>query len=91
MKWGMGIVGKMLIAPNQRVYMLVLTDYFTKWVKAEAFHQVRDTEVKTSFGKILFAGLESQTISSQTMDHNSLASGSKIFAPNRTSNSLCNT
>ena len=37
MKWGMDIVG---------IYMLVLTDYFTKWVKAEAFHQVKDTEVK---------------------------------------------
>ena len=46
MKWGMDIVGKIPIAPGQRIYMLVLTDYFTKWVEAEAFHQVRDTEVK---------------------------------------------
>ena len=43
MKWGMDIVGKMPIAPGQRIYMLALTDYFTKWVEAEAFHQVRDT------------------------------------------------
>ena len=46
MKWGMDIVGKMPTAPGQRIYMLALTDYFTKWVEAEAFHQVRDTEVK---------------------------------------------
>ena len=42
----MDIVEKILIAPDQRIYMLVLTDYFTKWVEAEAFHQVRDTKVK---------------------------------------------
>ena len=51
MKWGMDIVGKMSIAPGQRIYMLVLTDYFTKWVKAKAFHQVRDIEVKKQFWK----------------------------------------
>ena len=46
MKWRIDIVGKIPIAPGQRIYMLILTYYFTKWVKAEAFHQVRDTEVK---------------------------------------------
>ena len=46
MKWGMDIVGKMPTMPGQRIYMLVLTEYFTKWVEVEAFHQVRDTEVK---------------------------------------------
>ena len=39
-------MGKMPTAPGQRIYMLALTDYFMKWVEAEAFHQVRDTEVK---------------------------------------------
>ena len=46
MKWGMDIVGKMPTAPGQRVFMLALTDYFTKWVEAEAFAKVRDLEVK---------------------------------------------
>ena len=46
MKWGMDIVGKLPAAPSQRVYMLVVTDCFTKWIEAEAFHQVRDPEVK---------------------------------------------
>ena len=46
MKWGMDIVGKHLTAPGQLVYMLAVIDYFTKWVEAEAFHQVRDREVK---------------------------------------------
>ena len=35
-----------MTVPGERIYMLALTNYFTKWVEAEAFHQVRDTEVK---------------------------------------------
>ncbi|KAL5547039.1 hypothetical protein UlMin_006726 [Ulmus minor] len=42
MKWGMDIVGKLPTAPGQRMYMLAVTDYFTKWVEAETYHQVRD-------------------------------------------------
>ena len=30
MKSGMNIIGKLPTAPGQRVYMLVVTDYFTK-------------------------------------------------------------
>ncbi|KAL5549326.1 hypothetical protein UlMin_004557 [Ulmus minor] len=51
MKWGMDIVGKLPTAPGQRVYMLAVTDYFTKWVEAEAYHQVRDREVKNFIWK----------------------------------------
>ena len=46
MKWGMDIVRKMPTAPGQRIYMLVLTNYFAKWVEAEAFSKFRDIEVK---------------------------------------------
>ena len=51
MKWGMDIVGKMPVAPGQRVFMLAVTDYFTKWVEAEAFARVRDKEVKSFIWK----------------------------------------
>ncbi len=51
MKWGIDIVGKIPTAPGQRIYKLKLTDYFTKWVEAEAFHQVRDIEVKNFIWK----------------------------------------
>ena len=47
----MDIVGKLLTEPGQRVYMLVVTDYFTKWIEAEAFHQVCDREVKSLIWK----------------------------------------
>ena len=45
MKWGMDIVGKMPPAPGQKVYMLAMTDYFSKWIEAEAFRQVTSKEV----------------------------------------------
>ncbi|XP_074336583.1 uncharacterized protein LOC141673740 [Apium graveolens] len=40
MKWGMDIVGKIPPAPGQKVFMLAMTDYFSKWIEAEAFKQV---------------------------------------------------
>lgn len=45
MRWGMDIIGPM---PNsrQRRFVLVLTDYFTKWIEAEAFAQVTEKEVR---------------------------------------------
>ncbi|XP_074298050.1 uncharacterized protein LOC141628857 [Silene latifolia] len=36
MMWGIDIVGKLPRAPGNRVYMLVMTDYFSKWIEAEA-------------------------------------------------------
>ena len=51
MKWGMDIVGKLLTAPGQHVYMLAVINYFTKWVEYEAYHHVHDCEVKNFIWK----------------------------------------
>ena len=51
MKWGIDIVGMLPTASDQRVYLLAVTDYFTKWVEVEAYHQVRDQEVKNFIWK----------------------------------------
>ncbi|KAI3761737.1 hypothetical protein L1987_52158 [Smallanthus sonchifolius] len=45
MKWGMDIVGKLPKAPGGKVFMLAMTYYFSKWIEAEAFVQVREKEV----------------------------------------------
>ncbi len=45
MKWGMDIVGKLPQAPGQQVFLLALTDYFSKWIEAMALPQVRDKDV----------------------------------------------
>ena len=40
MKWGMDIFDKLLKASSGKVFMLVMTYYFSKWIEAEAFVQV---------------------------------------------------
>lgn len=45
MKWGMDIVRKVPTAPGQKVFILAMTDHFSKWIKAEAFKQVTSKEV----------------------------------------------
>ena len=36
-KWGIDIVGPLPIATDQRKFMLVATNYFTKWAEVEAY------------------------------------------------------
>ncbi|XP_074298830.1 uncharacterized protein LOC141629781 [Silene latifolia] len=45
MMWGMDIVGKLPRAPGNRVYMLVMTDYFSKWIEVEAMTEVKEAHV----------------------------------------------
>ncbi|XP_048611680.1 uncharacterized protein LOC125585976 [Brassica napus] len=44
MRWAMDIIGP-LPCSRQRRFILVLTDYFTKWIEVEAYAQVTDKEV----------------------------------------------
>lgn len=41
----MDIVGKLPQAPGQKMFMLALADYFSKWIEADSFTQVREKEV----------------------------------------------
>ncbi|KAL5827789.1 hypothetical protein ACOSQ3_019639 [Xanthoceras sorbifolium] len=60
MKWGMDIVGKMPVATGGKVYMLAVTDYFSKWVEAESYVRIKDSEVKSFIWKNVYAATESQ-------------------------------
>ncbi|XP_074288517.1 uncharacterized protein LOC141613672 [Silene latifolia] len=40
MKWEMDIVGPLPRASGNRAYVLAMTDYFSKWIEAEAFPQI---------------------------------------------------
>ena len=42
----MDIVGHFLKAVRNKIYLLVGTDYFTKWVKAELLANIRDVDAK---------------------------------------------
>nr|XP_009785655.1 PREDICTED: uncharacterized protein LOC104233891 [Nicotiana sylvestris] len=46
MKWGIDIVGPLLEDKGKVRFLLVLTDYFTKWVEAGAFKHVREKEIR---------------------------------------------
>ena len=46
MKWSMDIVGPMPAALGGLRFLLILTDYFSKWVEACAFVLVKDVDVE---------------------------------------------
>ena len=45
-QWGLDIVGPFPKATGNKKYLLVGTDYFTKWVEAEPLANIRDVDVK---------------------------------------------
>ena len=44
-RWGMDIVGKLPTAPGKLSYLLMATDYFTKWIEAGAYATIQETKV----------------------------------------------
>ena len=45
-KWGMDILGPFPIAADQKKFVLVAVDYFTKWVEAKAMRGIITNDVK---------------------------------------------
>ena len=43
-KWGLDIVGELPRSPGGKRYVLLATDYFTKWVEAEAYATVNKAD-----------------------------------------------
>ena len=44
-QWGIDIVGPLPTAPAQKKLLLVATDYFSKWIEADAFASIKDRDV----------------------------------------------
>ena len=44
-QWGIDIVGLLPTAPAQKKLLLVATNYFSKWIEAEAFSSIKDLDV----------------------------------------------
>lgn len=42
----MDIVGPLSTAASQKKFLLVATDYFSKWIEAEAYASIKDKDVK---------------------------------------------
>ena len=43
-QWGINIVEPLPIAPAQKKLLLMATDYFSKWIEAEAFSSIKDKD-----------------------------------------------
>ena len=44
-QWGIDIVGPLPTAPAQKKLLRVATDYFNKWIEADAFASIKDRDV----------------------------------------------
>jgi len=51
MRWSMDIIGPLHRSTRGVQYLLVLTDYFSKWIEAEAYVNIKDSTVKTFIWK----------------------------------------
>uniref|UniRef100_A0A2N9FX44 Integrase catalytic domain-containing protein n=1 Tax=Fagus sylvatica TaxID=28930 RepID=A0A2N9FX44_FAGSY len=45
-QWGLDIVGPLPRAPGNKKFLIVATDYFSKWVEAEPLSHIREVETK---------------------------------------------
>ncbi|XP_028075143.1 uncharacterized protein LOC114277450 [Camellia sinensis] len=46
-QWGLHIVGPLLRALGNKGFLIVATNYFTKWIEAAALTHIRDVDVKS--------------------------------------------
>ncbi|KAG7537008.1 Ribonuclease H-like superfamily [Arabidopsis suecica] len=51
MRWSMDIIGPLHRSTRGVQYLLVLTDYFSKWIEAEAYDSIKDSAVNTFLWK----------------------------------------
>ncbi|KAG7579186.1 Ribonuclease H domain [Arabidopsis thaliana x Arabidopsis arenosa] len=51
MRWSMDIIGPLHRSTRGVQYLLVLTDYFSKWIEAEAYASIKDSAVNTFIWK----------------------------------------
>ena len=81
-QWGIDIVGPLPIAPAQKKLLLVTTDYFSKWIEADAFTSIKDRDVMRFIWKTLSAGSASRDQSYPIMGCSLTAGSIGTFAKN---------
>ena len=72
-QWGLDIVGPFPKAVGNKKYLLVCTNYFTKWIEAEPLANIRDVDVKRFIWKNIVTWFGVPTSSSQITDFNLIA------------------
>ncbi|XP_034219224.1 uncharacterized protein LOC117630638 [Prunus dulcis] len=51
MQWAIDLVGPLPPAPAKKEMMIVATDYFTKWIEAEALSSTKEADITAFFAK----------------------------------------
>ena len=74
-QWGLDIVGPFPKAVGNKKYLIVCTDYFTKWVETEPLANIRDVDVKRFIWKNIITrfGILNVLISDNGLQFNSKA------------------
>ena len=67
-QWGLDIVGPFPKAVGNKKYLIVGTDYFTKWVEAEPLANIRDVDAKRFVWKNIVTRFGVHMYLSQIMD-----------------------
>ena len=44
-QWMMDIIGSLPIATAEKKFLIIVTDYFSNWVEAEAYASIKDKDV----------------------------------------------
>ena len=64
----MDIVGPLPVATAQKKFLLVATDYFSKWVEAEAYANIKDKDVTKDGFKIRRVASEQEIVCFTSLD-----------------------
>ena len=81
-QWGIDIVGSLPTALAQKKLLLVATHYFSKWIEAEASHQLETKRSLNSSRKISFVSSVFPEQSYQTMGPNLIAGSIETYVRN---------
>ncbi|CAL1369341.1 unnamed protein product [Linum trigynum] len=54
-QWGMDLLGPFPKAPDQMKYLIVVIDYFSKWIKAEPLATITEGQVRKFTRKNIFS------------------------------------
>lgn len=55
MQWGMELLGPFALSPDQLKHLVVVFDYFIKWIEAEALEKIIATSILKFFKKKVLA------------------------------------
>lgn len=60
-KWSTSILGPFFIAPGQVKFLIIILDYFTKWVEVESVASITAAKVKKFYWKIIICRFDMPT------------------------------